>query len=263
MFPKAPSILLVAFAAVSSLFVSCHSTQGYTHGPDRPPRAVVRDGVAITLRDQKLTVFRHGKKVKDYDISSSKFGISSRNGSNHTPTGIHAVSKKVGEGQPKGMVFKGCRPTGEVVAANSPGRDPIVTRVIQLSGLEESNKNSHSRRIYIHGTPEERNIGKPASYGCIRMKSEDVIDLYRRVHRGMPVAIEQCSQAMYLSAEKNNKFQSVAVPEEVVAKLPTDEGNARPLVRRGKSYARGGKQLASRKMRGKTRRMATTHKRRR
>ncbi len=261
MFSKAPSILLAAFCVVSCLFVSCKSTSGYTSGPDRPPRAVVRDGVAITLRDQKLTVFREGKKVKDYDISSSKFGIGSRNGSNHTPTGIHAVSKKVGEGQPKGMVFKGCRPTGEVVAANSPGRDPIVTRVIQLSGLEGSNRNSHSRRIYIHGTPEERNIGKPASYGCIRMRSEDVIDLYRRVHRGMPVAIEQCSQAMYLSAEKSDKFQSIAVPENVVASLPTDEVSNRRMARRGKSLGRG-KRLASRKTRGKAGRMASRKRRR-
>ncbi len=263
MFSKAPSLLLAAFVAVSCLFVSCRSTQGYTSGPDSPPRAVVRDGVAITLRDQKLTVFREGKKVKDYDISSSKFGISNRNGSNHTPTGIHAVSKKVGEGQPKGMVFKGCRPTGEVVPVDAEGRDPIVTRVIQLSGLEAENRNSHSRRIYIHGTPEERNIGRPASYGCIRMKSEDVIDLYRRVHRGMPVAIERCSQATYLSAEKSNKFQSIAVPENVVASLPTDDISFRPSARRGKATNSKGKRLASRKVRrGKSNQFASRKRRR-
>ncbi len=265
MFSKAPSLLLAACVAASCLFVSCKSMKqqaSYTSGPDTPPRAVVRDGVAITLRDQKLTVFREGKKVKDYDISSSKFGIGSREGSNHTPTGIHAVSKKVGEGQPKGMVFKGCRPTGEVVEVNAAGRDPIVTRVIQLSGLEGDNKNSHSRRIYIHGTPEERNIGRPASYGCIRMKSEDVIDLYRRVHRGMPVAIERCSQAMYLSAEKSDKFQSIAVPEEVVANLPKDDGKFRPSARRGKSSASGGRRLVSRKTRGKSGRLASRKRRR-
>ncbi len=265
MFSKAPFTLLAAFITVSCLFTSCHSLQGekaYTSGPDRAPRAVVRDGVAITLRDQKLTVFRNGQKVKDYDISSSKFGISNRYGSYHTPTGIHAVSKKVGEGQPKGMVFKGCRPTGEVVPVNAAGRDPIVTRVIQLSGLEGSNKNSHSRRIYIHGTPEERNIGKPASYGCIRMRSEDVIDLYSRVHRGMPVAIERCSQAAYLSAEKSNRYQSIAVPKEVVVNLPKDEASSsRRTVRRGKYYSRGGKRLASRKTRG-ARRIAARKRRR-
>ena len=188
--------------------------------PDTPPRAVVRDGVAITLRDQKLTVFRSGKKVKDYEISSSKFGMGSSLGSNRTPLGIHAVTKKVGEEQPDGMVFKGCKPTGEVVAADS-GRDPIVTRVIQLAGLESFNKNSHSRHIYIHGTPEERYIGRPASYGCIRMRSKDVKDLYPYVYRGMPVAIESCSQSTYMRAERENA-RSIVVPPSVIAKLPSE-----------------------------------------
>ena len=187
-------------------------------GSDVPPRAVVRDGVAITLRDQKLTVFRKGKKVKDYRISSSKFGMGSSSGSNRTPLGIHAVTRKVGDGQPNGMVFKGCRPTGEVVAADT-GRDPIVTRVIQLAGLESFNRNSHNRHIYIHGTPEERLIGRPASYGCIRMRSKDVVDLYPHVYRGMPVAIESCSQSTYLKAEHQNT-RSIVIPPDVVARLP-------------------------------------------
>ena len=191
-----------------------------SHSADRPPRAVVRDGVAITLKDQKLTVLRNGAKVRDYSISSSKFGMGTSKGSNRTPLGIHAVTKKVGDGQPAGMVFKGCRPTGEVVQADA-GRDPIVTRVIQLAGLESFNSNSHSRRIYIHGTPEERNIGRPASYGCIRMRSEDVVDLYPWVYRGMPVAIESCSQATYLKAEKTNT-QTIEIPSEIVANLPRE-----------------------------------------
>lgn len=188
--------------------------------PDTPPRAVVRDGVAITLRDQKLTVFRGGKVVKDYEISSSKFGMGSDVGSHRTPLGIHAVTKKIGEGQPSGMVFKGCRPTGEVVGTDS-GRDPIVTRVIQLAGLEPFNSNSHKRRIYIHGTPEERFIGRPASYGCIRMRSKDVLELYPYVYRGMPVAIESCSQSTYMKAEREHA-RSIVVPPSVVAKLPTE-----------------------------------------
>lgn len=193
--------------------------------PETPPRAVVRDGVAITLRDQKLTVLKDGKKVKDYSISSSKFGMGSNKGSCCTPLGIHAVTKKVGDGQPTGMVFKGCRPTGEVVRADS-GRDPIVTRVIQLAGLEDFNKNSHTRRIYIHGTPEEKKIGKPASYGCIRMRSEDVVDLYPYVYRGMPVAIESCSQTTYLKAGKKDDMLSIVIPDSVVAKLPQEGGSS-------------------------------------
>lgn len=219
--------LLFSFLCLSGMsLVSCQ--RAYTPGPDRPPRAVIKDGVAITLRDQKLTVIRDGKKVKDYDISSSKFGIGGRTGSNRTPVGIHAVTTKVGEGQPSGMVFKGCRPTGEVVPVDAAGRDPIVTRVIQLAGLEQFNKDSHSRRIYIHGTPEERKIGRPASYGCIRMRSTDVLELYPMVYRGMPVAIESCSQAVYLAAEKDKKAKRIVIPQAIVANLPTDSVRMKP-----------------------------------
>ncbi len=260
------------------LFASCQGQRAYTPGPDTPPRAVVRDGVAITLRDQKLTLFKGGNKVKDYDISSSKFGIGNRNGSHHTPTGVHAVTRKVGEGQPEGMVFKSCRPTGEVVPVDAAGRDPIVTRVIQLSGLEGSNRNSHSRRIYIHGTPEERNIGKPASYGCIRMRSEDVVDLCKRVQRGTPVAIETCSQDMYLKAEQDAAYSTIAIPDSIVARLPRDNMRFRPSARRGKgksyskkrmarsrgSRARSGKKAARRlASRGGSRRTLVSRKRRR
>lgn len=222
---KPTRLLLPLLIAVASLQVACKHRSGvreYTAGPDTPPRAVIKDGVAITLRDQKLTVIRDGKKVKDYDISSSKFGIGAANGSHCTPTGVHAVTKKVGEGQPVGMVFKGCRPTGEVVGVDSPGRDPIVTRVIQIAGLENFNRNSHSRRIYIHGTPEERYIGRPASYGCIRMRSADVMDLYPRVHRGMPVVIERCSQDMYLKTENNSATPRIKIPDNLVAALPQE-----------------------------------------
>ncbi len=192
------------------------------YAEDIPPKAVVRDGVAVTLSDQKLTVFKEGKKVKDYSISSSKFGIGNTNGSNRTPLGIHAISQKNGEGQPQGMVFKGCRPTGEVVDVDADGRDPVVTRVIQLAGLESDNRSTHRRRIYIHGTPEERYIGQPASYGCIRMKSNDIVDLFGRVHRGMPVAIESCTQETYLKAEQDFSKGSIQVPREAVASLPVD-----------------------------------------
>ena len=244
MFRKIFTLLLPV--ALGTLFqVSC-SHQGYTPGPDTPPRAVINDGVAITLKDQKLTLIQNGRKVKDYDISSSKFGIGGRNGSYRTPLGIHAVTKKVGDGQPKGMVFKGCRPTGEVIPVDAAGRDPIVTRVIQIAGLENFNKNSHSRRIYIHGTPEERKIGRPASYGCIRMRSNDVLDLYSRVQRGMPVVIERCSQDMYLKSEKDSATPRINIPTEVVATLPKDGARSTRTLRssrRSMASRSGKKQL--------------------
>lgn len=227
--------LICSLAAL--MLASCHhGGWGYTR--DVPPRAVVRDGVAVTVCDQKLTLYKEGKKVKDYDVSTSKFGLGSTNGSRRTPLGIHAVSSKTGEGQPKGMVFKGARPTGEVVAVDAEGRDPVVTRVIQLAGLENSNKNSHARRIYIHGTPEERKIGRPASYGCIRMKSDDIVDLFRRVDRGTPVVVESCSQKTYQAALQEGKKRTIVVPGSVVANLPTDSHvTLRPVSRGLRSRA--------------------------
>lgn len=215
-----PSLLL---AGVAVLLSACQHHEGKKmYAEDIPPRAVVRDGVAVTLSDQKLTLFKDGQKVKDYSISSSKFGIGNVNGSNRTPLGIHAISQKNGDGQPEGMVFKGCKPTGEVVDVDAAGRDPVVTRVIQLAGLEADNRSTHRRRIYIHGTPEERYIGQPASYGCIRMKSNDIVDLFGRVHRGMPVAIESCTQETYLKAGQDQRLGSIRIPKEMVAKLPVD-----------------------------------------
>lgn len=206
---------------VGLLLCSCKGHRaGY--GKDIPPRAVVKDGVAITLCDQKLTLFQQGKIVKEYPISSSKFGIGAQHGSNRTPLGIHAVSDKKGAGLRKGAVMKSCRPTGEVVSVNAAGRDPIVTRVIQLAGLESFNRNSHSRRIYIHGTPEEYRIGYPVSYGCIRMKSDDIIDLFNRVDRGVPVAIESCTQKTYLKVAANPQTHLIKIPASVVASLPKD-----------------------------------------
>lgn len=218
------SITLCLLAGLCATLASCGVfRQGKKlYAEDIPPKAVVRDGLAVTLSDQKLTLFKEGKKVKDYSISSSKFGIGNTNGSHRTPLGVHAISQKNGAGQPTGMVFKGCKPTGEVVDVDAAGRDPVVTRVIQLAGLESDNRSTYRRRIYIHGTPEERYIGQPASYGCIRMKSDDIVDLFGRVHRGMPVAIESCTQETYLAAEKDFSKGSIQVPREAIAKLPVD-----------------------------------------
>ena len=160
---------------------------------DTTPHSIVTNGVVVSVRDQKLAIMRNGKAVRTYSVSTSKFGLGDRKGSNKTPIGQHSIAAKVGDNQPKGMVFKSCRPTGEVVTPNSPGRDPIVTRILCLRGEEPWNKNAFSRRIYIHGTAEERTIGSPSSYGCIRMKSDDILDLYPSVSRGEPVAIELCS----------------------------------------------------------------------
>jgi lipoprotein-anchoring transpeptidase ErfK/SrfK len=148
-----------------------------------------RHKMFVSTADQKLVVLRDGSLIAEYPVSTSKFGLGDRPGSNATPLGSHRVKRKIGSGAPSGAVFKGRRPTGEVIPVDAPGRDPIVTRILWLEGAEFKNRHSFARCIYIHGTPEERNIGIPASYGCIRMRSADIIELFGFVGTGARVVI--------------------------------------------------------------------------
>src|SRR5438067_3218849 len=143
----------------------------------------------ISVRDQKLMLVQNGGKVATYPISTSMFGLGDARGRMTTPLGYMAVEKKIGDSVPVGAVFHNRRLTGEVLQPNTPGRDPITTRIIWLRGLEAQNAHAFQRCIYIHGTPEEKKIGRPASYGCIRMKSKDVAELYEQVPLGAIVQI--------------------------------------------------------------------------
>jgi lipoprotein-anchoring transpeptidase ErfK/SrfK len=136
-----------------------------------------------------MLLLRDNVKIAEYAVSTSKFGVGDALRSNATPTGLLRVRKKIGTGAPAGAVFKSRRPTGEVLPVNAFGRDPIVTRILWLEGLEPQNRNAFRRYIYIHGTPEERNIGVASSYGCIRMRSADVIALYDTVGMGARVLV--------------------------------------------------------------------------
>lgn len=147
------------------------------------------DKIVVSVRDQKMVVLSHGEPVKAYKISTSKFGLGDQPGSNRTPLGRMKIAKKIGDGQPAGAVFKSRRPTGEVIEPNAPGRDPIVSRILWLTGTESHNRNAFHRYIYIHGTPEVCRLGQPASYGCIRMGTKDVVDLYNRIHTGTEVHV--------------------------------------------------------------------------
>jgi lipoprotein-anchoring transpeptidase ErfK/SrfK len=148
-----------------------------------------RHQIVVSTREQKLAVLDRGNLMAIYPVSTSKFGLGDWRGSRFTPLGKLEIAKKVGDNAPPGAVFKDRQRTGEVVLANSPGRDPIVTRILWLRGLEARNANAFSRDIYIHGTPEEWRIGSPASYGCIRMRSSDIIQLYDIVGVGAAVTI--------------------------------------------------------------------------
>jgi lipoprotein-anchoring transpeptidase ErfK/SrfK len=148
-----------------------------------PPRVIV------SVHDQKLILVENGEKLATYPVSTSKFGLGDRWGSMATPLGYLQVAQKIGDHAVPGQVIKKRRYTGEVLAPNAPGRDPIVSRIIWLRGLEKTNANSFNRCIYIHGTTEERLIGKPVSYGCVRMRSSDVVALYNQIDLGALVEI--------------------------------------------------------------------------
>jgi len=143
----------------------------------------------VSVPDQALALVDRGKLIARYSISTSKFGTGDSNASYRTPLGTLFVSAKIGDRLPPGAVIKNRIPTGEVVDVDAPGRDAIVARVIWLRGMETQNQKARDRCIYIHGTPEERRIGTPASFGCIRMRSRDIIDLYDHVHIGTHVLI--------------------------------------------------------------------------
>jgi lipoprotein-anchoring transpeptidase ErfK/SrfK len=145
--------------------------------------------IVISTREQKLALTDRGNVVAIYPVSTSKFGLGDWRGSRFTPLGKLEIAQKVGDNAPPGAVFKDRLRTGEIVAPDSPGRDPIVTRILWLRGLEAQNVNAFSRDIYIHGTPEEQRIGTPASYGCIRMRSSDIVQLYDIVGTGAAVTI--------------------------------------------------------------------------
>ena len=158
--------------------------------------------IIASIPDQQLAVVDRGKLIARYPISTSKFGIGDETGSYRTPLGTLFVSGKFGDKLPTGTIIKNRLSTGEVVTANAPGRDAIVSRVIWLRGMETQNRGAHDRCIYIHGTPEERRIGQPVSFGCVRMRSSDVIALYDRVHIGMHVTITQRRMSDLLPPEE-------------------------------------------------------------
>jgi lipoprotein-anchoring transpeptidase ErfK/SrfK len=173
---KSGHLIRCLLAATALLIASCVA-------PD------TRHHVIISVPQQRMALLDNGVLMATYPVSTSKFALGDAPGSMGTPLGEMEIAEKIGGSAPSGAVFKDRRRTGEVLAPDAPGRDPIVTRILWLRGREARNANAYSRYIYIHGTPEERTIGRPASYGCVRMRSRDVIQLYDIVGRGAKVTI--------------------------------------------------------------------------
>ncbi|MCW9014040.1 MAG: L,D-transpeptidase [Gammaproteobacteria bacterium] len=152
----------------------------------------------IDVACQQMTVLDdQGNILKQYPVSTSRYGTGSEHGSFKTPLGQHCIKEKIGDGEPVNQVFVGRQAIGvlgELDAENLP-EDIITSRILRLEGQDKGvnqggTVDSYQRYIYIHGTDEENKIGTPASHGCIRMRNKDVIELFDLVEPGCPVIIE-------------------------------------------------------------------------
>ena len=168
------------------------------------PKNTINKFILVNLSDQKLMVI-DGLKLKNiYDISSSKFGIGNLTNSYQTPLGLHTINDKIGANMPINTIFKGRKTLDggmTIEDLNKPEYinfkkkhfeefdDLITSRILWLKGCEEDvnlggDVDTYKRFIYIHGTAHEQLIGQVASYGCIRMKNQDVIELFDLVDEG-------------------------------------------------------------------------------
>jgi len=203
----------------------CLAAGGAVSCASRAPATASRE-IVISVKDQKLALMEQGRPVAVYPVSTSKFCLSDTPGSFGTPLGRLKVVQKIGCNAPVGAVFKHRLPTGEVLPPNAPGRDPIVTRIMRLTGQESQNARAFARNIYIHGTPEESTIGRPASYGCVRMRSTDVVDLYNRIPSGTEVNITKNGlpgSARALARARRQPTPTPVLPAPVVTPVPRND----------------------------------------
>lgn len=161
--------------------------------------------IIVSIASQTLALTDDtGKLVKRYPVSTAKSGPGEENGSYCTPRGKHVIRAKIGAGQPVNTVFVKRRATGEIytpeLGAQYPDRDWILTRILWLSGCEIGfnrlgTVDTMRRYIYIHGCPDNMETGKPGSIGCIRMRNQDLLELFDHVEAGTPVEIVETALA--------------------------------------------------------------------
>ena len=154
--------------------------------------------IEISLDEQKLWLKNDDQILHEFSVSTAKNGAGEMMGSECTPRGEHEIVELIGANEPVNTVFVGRKVTGEIYSPElkktNPDRDWILTRILRLSGCEPGrNKggqcDSHDRLIYIHGTPDDVEMGKPGSHGCVRMRNEDLIDLFDQVSVGTKIKI--------------------------------------------------------------------------
>lgn len=154
--------------------------------------------IEVSVKTQTLKLWRGHRVEKTYLISTAQKGVGQAKGSNQTPLGKHIIRAKIGGGRPLNSVFVARRPTGEIytpeLAKSNPKRDWILTRILWLSGCEKGRNRLGSvdtmqRYIYIHATPDSEPMGQALSHGCVRMRNQDMLELFDLVSVGTRVNI--------------------------------------------------------------------------
>jgi hypothetical protein len=156
--------------------------------------------IKISIDEQRLQLLDADRVIMDTMIATAANGPGEVMHSECTPRGWHRVRARIGAGCPPGMVFVGRRPTGEIYSPAlkdaHPQRDWMLTRILWLCGLEPGrnrfgNVDSMRRYIYIHGCPDEDAMGVPSSHGCVKMRNDEMIELFDRVPVGTRVLIQE------------------------------------------------------------------------
>lgn len=145
--------------------------------------------VEVSIGTQTLRLFDGLRLLREWPCSTSKFGLGTVEGSNKTPLGSFIIKEKHGEGAESGTIFKSRQPVGVWTPDMDAKSDFVLTRILWLHGTQAHNANTFQRYIYIHGTNDEKSIGRPASHGCVRLHNRAVIELYDLVTEGTPVWI--------------------------------------------------------------------------
>jgi len=151
--------------------------------------------LAASIAEQTVSLFEQSRFAKKFPCSTSRFGIGQAEGSNRTPLGLHRIAEKIGAGEPVGTVFKGRKIIGHTSQPEFADAK-ITTRILWLEGLEPGfnrggSVDSRARYIYIHGTADQKNIGRPDSHGCIHLADADLIPLFDLLPSGTLVWISE------------------------------------------------------------------------
>lgn len=145
--------------------------------------------LVVSIDDQSLRVIKGDQCSHHYDVSTAIKGMGFVMDSYRTPTGKFRIVEKIGAGEMSGTIFKQRVPVGQWQPGTASDGDLVLTRILRMEGLDPENANTLERFIYLHGTNHENLLGQPASQGCIRLRSNDMVELFDLVEEGMELEI--------------------------------------------------------------------------